>query len=60
MHINKPNNKRYLVVDEEVHDRCVVTSATVATWRNVYVVVVQFLVIGLRSRNALLLQMSIG
>ena len=39
MRINIPNNKRHFVVAEEVHDRCVVTSAATATWRNVDVVV---------------------
>ena len=60
MHINIPNNKRHFVVAEEVRDRCVVTSAATATWRNVDVVDVQLLAIGHCDRNTLLLQMSIG
>ena len=60
MHINVPNNKRHFVVAEEVHDRCVVTSAATATWRNVVVVDVQLLAIGHCDQNALLLQMRIG
>ena len=60
MHINIPNNKRNFVVAEEVRDRCVVTSAATASWRNVDVVDVQLLVIGRCDRNALLLQMRIG
>ena len=60
MHINIHNNERYFVVAEEVRDRCVVTSAATATWRNVDVVDVQFLAIGHRNPNALLLQMWNG
>ena len=60
MRINIPNNKRHLVVAEEVRDQCVVTSAATATWRNVFVVDVQMLAIGHRNRNALLLQMRVG
>ena len=57
--INIPNNKRHLVVAEEVRDCSVVTSAATATWRNVDVVDVQLLAIGHRNQNALLLQMRI-
>ena len=60
MRINIPNNKRHLVVAEEVHDRCVVTSAATAMWRNVDAVDVQLLAIGHCSQNALLLQMGIS
>ena len=61
MHINIPNNKRHLVVtEEEVRDRCVVTSAATATWQNVDVVDLQLLAIGHSNRNALFLQMRIG
>ena len=60
MRINIPNNKRYVVVDEEVRDRCAVTSAATATWRNADVEDVQLLAIGHRNRNALLLEMMIG
>ena len=60
MRINISNNKQHFVVVEEVRDRCVVTSAATATWRNVDVVDVQLLAIGHRNRNALLLQMRIG
>ena len=60
MRINIPNNKRHFVVAEEVRDQCVVISAANDMWRNVDVVDVQLLVIGLRDRNALLLQMRIG
>ena len=60
MRITVPNNKRLFVVAEEVRDRCVVTSAATATWRNVDVVDVQLLAIGHCDRNTLLLQMSIG
>ena len=60
MCINIPNNKRQLVVVEEVGDRCVVTSTTTAMWRSVDVVDVQLLAIGHLNRNALLLQMRIG
>ena len=42
-----------------MRDRCAVTSAATATWRNVDVVDVQLLAIGHRNRNALLLQMRI-
>ena len=35
MRTNIPNKKRHFVVAEEVRDRCVVTSAATATWRNV-------------------------
>ena len=41
-------------------DRCVVTSTATATWRNVDDVDVQFLAIGHRDRNALLLEMRFG
>ena len=60
MRINIPNDKRHFVVAEEVRDRCDVTSAATATWRNVDVVYVQLLTIGHRNRNALLLQMRIS
>ena len=60
MRINIPNDKRHFVVAEEVRDRCVVTSAATATWRNVDVVGVQLLAIGYCNRYALLLQMRIG
>ena len=60
MRINIPNKKRHFVVAEEVHDRCVVTSAATATWRNVGVVDVQLLAIGHCDQNVLLLQMRIG
>ena len=59
MRINIPNNKRHFVVAEEVRDRCVVTSAATATWRNVDVVAVQSLANGHCDRNALLFQMMI-
>ena len=52
MCINISNNKQRLVVAVEVRDRCVVTSAAAATWRNVDVVEVQLLAIGHRKRNA--------
>ena len=54
------DNKRHFVVAEEVRDRCVATSATTATWRNVDVVYVQLFTVGHRNRNALLPQMRIG
>ena len=60
MRINIPNNKRHFVVAEEMRDRCIVTSAAIATWQNADVVDVQLLVIGHCDQNALLLQMSIG
>ena len=60
MRNNIPNNKRHFVVAEEVRDRCVVTSAATATWRNANVVNVQLLAIGYSNRNALLLQIKIG
>ena len=60
MRINIPNNKRHFVVVEEVRDRCVVISAATAMWRKVDVVDVQFLAIGHRNLNALLLHMRIG
>ena len=60
MHINVPNNKRHFVVAEEVCDRCVVTCAATATWRNVDVVDVQLLAIGHYNKNSLLLQKRIG
>ena len=60
MRINAPNNKRHFVVAEEVRDRCFVTSAATATWRNVDVVDVPLLAIGHCDRNALLLQMRIS
>ena len=60
MRINIHNNKRHLIVDEEVSDRCVVTSTATATWQNVDVVDVQLLAIGHRNRNVLFLQMRIG
>ena len=60
MRIYIPNNKRHFVVAEEVSDRCVVSSAATATWRNVDVVDVQLLAIEHRNRNASLLQMRIG
>ena len=56
MHITLTNNKRHFIVSEEVRDRCLVTSAADAMWRNVDVVDVQLLAIGYRNRNALLLQ----
>ena len=60
MRINIPNNKRHSVVAEEERDRCVVTSAGTAVWRNVDVVDMLLLSIGHRNRNAFLLQMRIG
>ena len=45
---------------EEVRDRCFVTSAATAAWRNVDVVDVQLLAIEHCNRNALLLQMRLG
>ena len=51
---------RHFVVAEELRDRCVVTSAATATWRNADIVDVQYLAIGNRNRNAFLLQMRIG
>ena len=60
MRINIPNNMRHFFVAEEARDRCVVTSASTATWRDVEFVDVQLLTIGVRNRNALLLQMRIG
>ena len=57
MRINISNNKRDFVVAEEKCDRCVVTSAANAAWRNVNVEDVQLLAIGHRNGNALLLQM---
>ena len=60
MRINIPNNKRHFVVAEEVRDRCIVTSAATATWRNIDVANVQLLAIGHHNQNALLLQMRIG
>ena len=59
MHINIPNNKRHFVVAEEVRDRCGVTCAPTAMWRNVDVGDVQLLAIGHCNQNALLLQMRI-
>ena len=50
-----PNNKRHFVVAEDVRDRCVVTSAATATWRNVDVLDVQLLAIVHRNRNVFLL-----
>ena len=60
MRINVTNNKRHVVVAEEVRDRCAVTSAETAMWRNVEVVDVQLLAIGHRNQNALFLQMWIA
>ena len=60
MRIDIPINKRHFVIAEEVRDRCVVTCAATATWRNVDVVDVQLLEIGLRNRNDLLLLMKIA
>ena len=60
MRNNISNNTRHFLVSEEVRDRCVVTSAATATWRNVDVVDVQLLAIGHCNRNALMLQMRIG
>ena len=54
MRINIPNNKRHIVVAEELQDRCVVTCAATATWRNVDVNV-QLFAIGRRNQNASLL-----
>ena len=59
MRINIPNDKSHFVVAEEVRDRCVVTSAATATWRNVDVVDVQLLTNWYRNGIALLLQMRI-
>ena len=59
MRINISNNKRYFVVEEEMRDRCVVTSAATAAWQNVDVVDAQLLAIGHCDRKALLLQMMI-
>ena len=47
MCINIPDNKRYFVVAEEVGDGCVVISAATAIWRNVDVVDMQLLAIGI-------------
>ena len=47
MRINIPNDMKHFVVAEEVRDRCVVTRAAGATWRNVDVVDVQLLSIGI-------------
>ena len=47
MRIDIPNNKRHFVVAEELRDRCVVTSAAPATWRNVNVVDAQLMAIGI-------------
>ena len=60
MRINIPQSKRHFVVAELVRDRCVVTSAATAMWRNVDVVDVQLLVIGHCNRGALSLQMRIS
>ena len=60
MRVNILNNKRHFVVAEVMRDRCVVTSAETATWRNVDVVDVQLSAIGHRNRNALMLQMMLG
>ena len=57
MRIRIPNNKPHFVVAELVRDRCVVTSAATATWRNVDVVDVQLLAIGHCNPNAMLLLM---
>ena len=43
-----------------MRDRCAVTSAATATWRNADVVDVQLLAIWHRNLNALLLQMGIS
>ena len=59
MRINIPSNKRHFAA-AEMRDRCVVTSAASATWRNVDVVDVQLLAIGNRNLNALLQQMRAG
>ena len=50
MCINIPNNKRHFIGAEQVRDRCVVTSAAAATWRNVDVDM-QLLAIGHRNQN---------
>ena len=60
MRINIPNNKRHFVVAEELRDRCAMTSAATATWRNVDVVDVYLLSIGYCNQNALQLQMRIS
>ena len=60
MRINIPNNRRHLVVAEEVRDGCVAISAAATTWRNVDVADMQLLAIWHRNRNVLLLQMRIG
>ena len=60
MRIDIPNNKRHFVVAEQVRNRCVVTSARTASWRNSDAVDVQLLAIGHRNRNALLRQIRIG
>ena len=52
MCINITNNKRHFFVAEEVRDRCVVTSAATARWRNVDAVDVQLLAIGHCNHNA--------
>ena len=49
--LNIPNNNRHFIVAEEVRDRCVVTSAATATWRNVDAADVQLLSIGHSKRN---------
>ena len=60
MHSNIPNNKRHIVLAEEVRDRCIVTCAASATWRNADVLNVRLLANGHCNQNALLLQMRIG
>ena len=60
MRINIINNNRYFAVAEEVRNRCVLTSAAAAMWRNVDVVDAQLLAIGHCDRITLLLQMSIS
>ena len=49
MRINIPNNKQHFVVTEDVRDRCVVTGAATAIWRNEDVVDVQLLAIEHRN-----------
>ena len=60
MSVNIPNNTQHFGVAEEVRNRCVVTSAATAMWRNVDVVDVLLLAIWHCDQNALLLQMRIS
>ena len=47
MRINIPNIEPHFVVAKEVRDLCVVTSVATAMWRNVDVVDVQLLGLGI-------------